>query len=195
MSFVFHSKLPMTQKYANHSLFLFVCGSSLNLAIATTTFPTTTIFFFPCLFSISLWHGSVPMIENCDCHVSNFPYVGTMLNGTILRLFLHFIVAWVCPWSRTLIVLLSISHLWEPCWMAQFSASFSTSLWHGCAHDQELWLSCYQFPICGNHVEWRSSHFPISFCYCFLDLNQLWQLSDSQLTGISLALVKQCLCK
>ena len=117
MSFVFHSKLPMTQKYANHSLFLFVCGSSLNLAIATTT----TIFFFPCLFSISLWRGSVPMIENCDCHVSNFPYVGTMLNGTILHLFLHFIVAWVCPWSRTVIVLLSISHLWEPCWMAQFS--------------------------------------------------------------------------
>ena len=67
--------IPMTRKYANHSLFLFVCDSSLNLAIATTTFPTTTMFFFPCLFSTSLWCGSVPMIENCNCHVSNFLYV------------------------------------------------------------------------------------------------------------------------
>ena len=84
MSFVFRSKLPMTRKYANRSLFLFVCGSSLNLAIATTTFPTTTMFFCPCLFSTH-------------------------------------IVAWVCP------------------------------------HDRELRLPCFQFPVCGNHVEWRSS--------------------------------------
>ena len=148
----------MTQKYANRSLFIFVCGSSLNLAIATTTIPTTTMFFFPCLFSTSLWHGSVPM-------------------------------------NRTVIAMFPISHMWEPCWMAQFSVSFSTSLWHGCAHGQELRLSCYQIPICGDHVEWHSSLFPISFCNCFLDLNQLWWLSDSQLTGISLMLVKQCLCK
>ena len=74
-------------------LFLFVCGLSLNLTIDTTTIPTTTLFFFPCLFS--------------------------------------------------------------------------TSLWHGCAHDQELRLSCYQFAICGNHVEWCSSLFPVSFLLLF----------------------------
>ena len=52
-------------------------------------------FQFPVCGNHVEWHSSpslsplhcgmgVPMIKNCDCPVINFPFVGTMLNGTVL---------------------------------------------------------------------------------------------------------------